>query len=353
MKSRCSFGMQIDLAGRELGRRVDLWPGGLDNLRVVQPLPPDICRGAIDTTMLGHGVGYLSFCCRDAVETFQLRTGPARNRIVLPFHLSRAPGEVGIEGVRRPIALTRAESYILGPSVIGLQTVRPATSVHEICLLADFAVVDSCFADLQLKLPAVLKRGARRPDGEPFLLTGSATGAMGLALRQMLTCGLHGGFARLYLEAKVIEIIAMRLAQVLDREDETRRVALMRSDVALLEEARNILLERWDEPPTISELAGLVGLNRTKLKAGFKMLFGTTVFGLLKSHRMQLALELLREGICNVTETALAVGYNSPGAFTEAFKAEFGFSPRLARTISPSTYRVPARPRSLGIRPYV
>ncbi len=344
MKSSCSFGIQIDLAGRELARRVDLLPCGLDSLRVVQPLPPDICSGAIETTMLGHGVGYLSFCCRDAVEEFHLRTGPARDRIVLPFHLSSAPGEVAVEGTRRPISLLRSDSYILGPSVIGLQTVRPATTVQEICLLADFKMVDSCFADLQQELPAVLKRGFGRPDGEPFLLSGSATGAMGLALRQMLTCGLHGGFARLYLEAKVIEIVAMRLAQVPDSDNKPRCAALMHRDVALLEEARHILLERWDEPPTISELARLVGLNRTKLKAGFKMLFGTTVFGLLRSHRMQLALELLREGICNVTEAAQAVGYNSPGAFAEAFKAEFGFSPRLIRTLRSSTYRATAHP---------
>ena len=351
-KSTTGFSMHIDLAGRELARRVDLSPAGLESLRVVQPLPAEVGRGSVELTTLGHGVGYLSFYCEAAEDEVHLLTEATHDRLVLHFHLSRDPAEAGIEGIRRPITLSRGDSHILGPSVIGRQTVRPATVTHEICLLGDSSVVDSCFADLQLPLPAALKRGFTQPNGEPFFLSGHTTAAMGLALRQMLTCGLRGGFARLYLEAKVIEIIAMRLSQASDRESEPGRVALNSRDVALLEEARHILLKRCNEPPTISELARLVGLNRTKLKAGFRMLFGTTVFGLLKSHRMQLALELMQESICNVTEAAQTVGYNSPGAFAEAFKAEFGFPPRLARALKPSEYRTPVRPLPQQPRPF-
>ncbi|GEM_PF-1616197 len=351
MKSATGYSMHIDLAGRELAHRIDLSPGGLGSLRVVQPLPAEVGDGAVESVKLGHGVGYLSFSCENAVQEFHLRTGPAHDRFVLPFHLSRDPDEVGIEGIRRPITLSRSDSYILGPSVIGLQTVRPGTVTHEICLLANSAVVDSCFADLRLELPAALKRGFTRLNGEPFFLSGSTTAAMGLALRQMLTCGLRGGFARLYLEAKVIEIIATRLAQVEANESEAGRTALTSRDAALIEEARHIMLNRYNDPPTISELARLVGLNRTKLKAGFRMLFGTTVFGLVRSQRMQMALELMQEGTCNVTEAAHAVGYNSPGAFAAAFKAEFGFSPRVARALKPCKYRTPARPLPPQLRP--
>ena len=351
MKSAAGYSMQIDLAGRELAQRIDLSPGGLGSLRVVQPLSAEVGDGAVESVKLGHGVGYLSFSCENAVQELHLRTGPAHDRFVLPFHLSRDPGQVGIEGIRRPITLSRSDSYILGPSVIGLQTVRPGTLTHEICLLADSAVVDSCFADLRLELPAILKGGLSKPNGEPFLLSGSTTAAIGLALRQMLTCGLRGGFARLYLEAKVIEIIAMRLAQAANRENEAGSVVLMSRDVSLIEEARHILLNRYNEPPTISELARLVGMNRTKLKAGFRKVYGTTVFGLVRSRRMQMALELMQEGVCNVTEAAHAVGYNCPGAFATAFKAEFGFSPRVARALKPPGYHSPARPLPPQLRP--
>ena len=74
-----------------------------------------------------------------------------------------------------------------------------------------------------------------------------------------------------------------------------------------------------------------MGLNRTKLKVGFKERFGTIVFGFVRQQRMQRALLLLCDGECNVYEAALAVGYNSVSAFAAAFRAAFGFSPRLVR----------------------
>ena len=169
-------------------------------------------------------------------------------------------------------------------------------------------VTSSCFADRQQALPAALKRAFTHAESEPTFLRGQATTAMGLVLRQMLTCNLHGGVARLYLEAK-----------------------LMRSDIDRLEQARHILLSCYEDPPTITELSRAVGLNRTKLKAGFKDRFGTTIFGFIRAQRMRRALLLLRDRECNVSQAAATVGYNSLSAFAAAFKVEFGFSPQLVR----------------------
>ena len=86
---------------------------------------------------------------------------------------------------------------------------------------------------------------------------------MSLALRQMLTCNLHGGVARLYLEAKVMEITALRLAEWGDEHDARRHLRLMRSDIDRLEQARHILVSCYEDPPTITELSQIVGLNRS------------------------------------------------------------------------------------------
>ncbi|MBN1836660.1 MAG: helix-turn-helix transcriptional regulator, partial [Spirochaetales bacterium] len=182
-------------------------------------------------------------------------------------------------------------------------------------------------------LPPPFKRALSRHLSEPFFLPGHATAAMGLAVRQMLTCGLRGSLARMYLEAKVTELIALRLAQVGEEPAGERRLVLTRRDRELLHEARAILSERYAEPPTISELAREVALNRTKLKAGFRELFGTTVFGFVRAQRMREAFEVLLDGTCNVTEAANRVGYNSPGAFAAVFKAAYGFSPHRTREL--------------------
>jgi AraC-like DNA-binding protein len=52
-----------------------------------------------------------------------------------------------------------------------------------------------------------------------------------------------------------------------------------------------------------------------KLKKGYKYFFQTTVFGDIHRRRMQLAKELLREGMMNVTEVAYHIGYNNLSSF--------------------------------------
>jgi len=325
------FGLHVDFARRELVRSLHLAPSGLGGLQMLQPLPREIGRGSVELTTLGSGIGYGRYCCEDVTEEVHSRMELRADQVKFTFHLSSEPGEVGIEGLRNPIVLSRSDSYILGPSVIGTQTVRPGMVSRELSLFADSTVVDSCFADQGESLPRSLKQCLTHPASEPYFFPGRATAAMGQALRQMLTCGLRGGIARLYLEAKVLEIIALRLAQLGNGECRRRRLTLMLRDVELLEEARHILLNRCQDPPSISELAACVGLNRTKLKAGFKELFGTTVFGFVRSQRLDKALELLRDGACNVTEAAQSVGYSSLSAFSLAFQAEFGFTPGSIR----------------------
>ena len=228
-----------------------------------------------------------------------------------PFQLLPEPVEVGIERIKQTIMLPRCDSYILGPSVVGTQTIRPGVPIRQLCLFLDDNTIDSCFKDRRQALPAAVKRAFTHPDNEPFYLRGQATTAMGLALRQMLTCSLRGGLARMYLEAKVLEIAALRLAQLSDEANTPKHPTLMRSDIDLLEDARAMLLERYADPPTLTELSQAVGINRTKLKAGFKDRFGTTVFGFIRSQRMQRALLLLSDGECNVGEAAARISESS------------------------------------------
>ena len=48
-----------------------------------------------------------------------------------------------------------------------------------------------------------------------------------------------------------------------------------------------------DSPPSLKELAKLIGLNTYKLKTGFKELFGIPVFKYLQGKRLEKAFELI------------------------------------------------------------
>ncbi|MCA1753988.1 MAG: AraC family transcriptional regulator, partial [Spirochaeta sp.] len=315
------FGLHIEFANHVLARSVDLAPSGRDDLQVKLPAPPEMVRGALELTRLSEGVGYGRWACDDVLEQTSMDTELPPDYLAFPFHLLPEPITVTIVGREQPILLARTESYILGPLAAGTQTLHPGVSVHQTCMFLNSQVIESCFSDSRVALPAAVKRAFTHADSEPFCLRGCTTTAMGLALRQMLTCSLRGPLARLYLEAKVLEIAALRLTQLGSGPGPRKPLVLMRSDVDRLEEARQILAACYEEPPSIIDLSLAVGLNRTKLKAGFKARFGTTIFGYIRAQRMRRALLLLRDGKCNVGEAAAVVGYNSLSAFAAAFKA--------------------------------
>lgn len=117
-------------------------------------------------------------------------------------------------------------------------------------------------------------------------------------------------------------------------------------DGSRIDEARRILLERLAEPPTIPQLAGLVGLNECKLKARFKATFGFTLHGFVKEQRLRRALDLLHSGDMRVSEVAWEVGWENCGHFAQAFRDRFGCCPsRLeAGAAVPARFSLPAVP---------
>ncbi len=177
-------------------------------------------------------------------------------------------------------------------------------------------------------LPASLRQVIQgsRPFEEHFLQVGATTAPMRSAIHQILHCPYQGLTRWLYWESKVIELIALRLEQV-SKPQPLWVVGLPAEDVDRIYYARDILCQRFVDPPSLLELARLIGLNDRKLKEGFRQVFGTTVFGYLSQQRMEKACQLLKEQQ-PVAAVAAAVGYASPTSFSGTFRRQFGVSPK-------------------------
>ena len=91
--------------------------------------------------------------------------------------------------------------------------------------------------------------------------------------------------------------------------------------------ARDILIREMDAPPSLKSLARKAGLNDTKLKRGFRQIFGTTVFGYLRQYRMEQACTFLSAGRMNVDETAYTLGFHDTAHFIRQFKQHYGTTP--------------------------
>lgn len=168
--------------------------------------------------------------------------------------------------------------------------------------------------------------------------------------QQIINCPYQGTAKRMYLQGKVIELMALQLAPFLadnqgtnesahSTEDATRYAEaspsvsqlpprLKRDTIAKIYHAKEILQVRLEYPPLLSELAQQVGVSESTLQRGFQMLFGTTVFGYLTQKRMEQAHHLLRDNNLTVAEVANIVGYAHLGHFAAAFKRKFGITPR-------------------------
>jgi AraC-like DNA-binding protein len=111
------------------------------------------------------------------------------------------------------------------------------------------------------------------------------------------------------------------------------QLSLMKKDIVKdrerekLFEAKEILANNLDSPPSLNELSRLIGLNSFKLKKNFKELFGVPVFKYLQNERLSKAYELISKQEASVQEAAWHVGYDSLSSFSNAFSKKFGFRP--------------------------
>ncbi|WP_228737279.1 helix-turn-helix transcriptional regulator, partial [Xanthomonas euvesicatoria] len=91
-------------------------------------------------------------------------------------------------------------------------------------------------------------------------------------------------------------------------------LALMHGDVA----------HAW----TVAELALRVGMARSAFSSRFSQTVGQAPLHYLTQWRMLLAHRLLAETGLDIAHVAERVGYQSPSAFSHAFKRMFGAAPR-------------------------
>ncbi|WP_020537800.1 helix-turn-helix domain-containing protein [Lewinella cohaerens] len=98
-----------------------------------------------------------------------------------------------------------------------------------------------------------------------------------------------------------------------------------------LYEAKEILSNNLEAPPSLSELSKQIGLNSFKLKKNFKALFGVPVFKYLQNERLTKAHHLLSNEDLSVQEVAWDVGYDSLSSFSNAFAKKFGYRPSEIR----------------------
>lgn len=154
------------------------------------------------------------------------------------------------------------------------------------------------------------------------------TPSMAVVLSQILNFNLHPSVKKIYLKGKAYELIGLYFNRSEEIDIEQCPFLVDENNVRKIRKAKDILIHRMAEPPTLQELADEIELSLKKLKAGFKEIYGDTVFGFLIDYKMEYARKLLEHGQYNVNEVGLKVGYSTGSHFIAAFKKKFGTTPK-------------------------
>ena len=149
-----------------------------------------------------------------------------------------------------------------------------------------------------------------------------------IVLHQIINSNINSSIKDLYVKGKVYELLSLHFQQEENKEGEYCPFLVDEQNVLKIRKAKEIIISRMSEPPSLQELATEIGLNLKKLKEGFKQIYGDTVYSFLFDYKMEHARKLLETNKYNVNEVGLQVGYSTSSHFIAAFKKKFGTTPK-------------------------
>ncbi len=96
---------------------------------------------------------------------------------------------------------------------------------------------------------------------------------------------------------------------------------------------KKYIREHIDEPLTREVLADIAGFSVPHFHRVFTRDTGENIASYVRRVRLERAARKLRFGAVDITQVALAAGYNTHTAFSRAFKQQYGLSPSEFRQL--------------------
>lgn len=156
------------------------------------------------------------------------------------------------------------------------------------------------------------------------------TPAMHDIIRQILECPFDESTSQFYFDLKVREYLYVMLERAYNRPGS--RYHFTPYETACIIKAHTILLEDLSKKaPTLRMLSKAVALNEFKLKAGYRQIFGLSIFDSLQGARMEKARELLHTTNEPLKHICILTGYPRMTNFITAFRKRFGYTPGSLR----------------------
>lgn len=270
----------ISLGDGRFGRRHHLWSEAPDDLLLV--------RASLGTWTHYHVGGQAS------------------------WHFSRP--EVTVSALPRGSAIDihiEADTPVLSMSV----ALRPRSLVERHQIALD-------------ELPGPLRALVQGRLTKPELLASLPIGAdVASLVRDLAHSQLSGSLRRTQLQARSAELLVLVAAGWRERLGHESWPGARPRDAELFASARRVLSERCTAPPTLTELATMLGTNKNKINQLFQKRLQVTPQAFCLRLRIERAQALISQGRMNLAQVAESVGYRHQSSFTAAFISVTGMSP--------------------------
>jgi len=201
--------------------------------------------------------------------------------------------------------------------------------VFVVSILTTPSFLDTYFKDDKRRISCAFKKVISEQK-EQFYWRGTESSTKMSLLMQIIHNEYTEGVQKMFLESRVLELLAWQLNECLgaDPDENRNKQSLRTKDVERIQAAKELLVKDFENPPNVAMLAKLVGINEKKLKIGFKQVFGRPVFEYFREYRLERARELLVSGDVTVSEAAYQIGYQSLSHFSRAFRERYGLNPK-------------------------
>lgn len=150
-----------------------------------------------------------------------------------------------------------------------------------------------------------------------------------MILHQIISTKYEGKYKKIFIESKSLELLLCTIHFIEEVKSPCDNCKFLNQPLEKekILQAREIILQNINHPPTIPELAKQIGINQCYLKKGFKEMFKSTVYEFVIEQRMLKAKMLLSLNTQSVSQIAEEVGYSNTSNFSNAFKRYTGLYP--------------------------
>ena len=306
---------------RELGMEIIRWEAPIPTESVAGAVPPDFL------VFSNRDLVMFAMCSTPHTEAAQIDTRVREDRISIrvglitrgdrTYQLGR--DRVDIKGLDLALIYQPKGKIIRGSGT------APERSIS---VVIKPSVLKARLGDRLSNLPAQVRDVilGKRPFHRESRVSGRLMSVMS-SLDEPLR--LPAAFLDIHAEATATAFLAAALDTV--SAATPRAVGPTAAEAARLENVRSLIEENPARHYDIEELGRLAAMNRTKLRAAFKLVYGMTLSDYQTASRMRLAERRLRSTELSLESVAHEVGYANAASFVVAYKAFFGSTPGRSR----------------------